>query len=64
MRLSIVTTLYHSAPYLSEFYARVCAEAAKLTDDYEVILVNDGSPDDSLAMAIARPASRSARWIS
>ena len=53
MDLSIVTTLYHSAPYLEEFYKRTVATAQKITDDYEIILVNDGSPDNSLDIAIS-----------
>ena len=52
MKLSIVTTLYNSAPYLAEFHERVCAAAAQLTGDFEIILVNDGSPDNSLEVAI------------
>lgn len=51
MRLSIVTTLYHSAPHLDEFYERAAAAAHALTSDYELVLVNDGSPDDSLERA-------------
>jgi putative glycosyltransferase len=53
MDLSIVTTLYYSAPYLDEFYARICATAEKITDDYEIILVNDGSPDNSLEIVLS-----------
>lgn len=53
MNLSIVTTLYHSAPWLREFYARAKAEAEKLTDEYEIIFVNDSSPDDSLEIALS-----------
>jgi len=53
MHLSIVTTMYYSAPYLETFYAEICAEAQKITDDYEIILVNDGSPDQSLDIAIS-----------
>src|SRR5918912_1860756 len=53
MNLSIVTTLYHSAPWLREFYARTKASAQKITDDYEIIFVNDGSPDDSLEVALS-----------
>lgn len=53
MELSIVTTMYHSAPYLTEFYERVSNSAKKITDDYEIILVNDGSPDNSLEMAVS-----------
>jgi len=52
MRLSVVTTLYQSASYIEEFVRRVCAEAGKLTDDYEVIMVDDGSPDRSLEVAL------------
>jgi putative glycosyltransferase len=47
MRLSIVTTLYHSEPFILEFYQRIRAEVKKITDDYEIIFVNDGSPDRS-----------------
>ncbi|MDP3921445.1 MAG: glycosyltransferase family 2 protein [Candidatus Omnitrophota bacterium] len=53
MKLSIVTTLYCSAPYLEEFYSRVRAEAEKITSDFEIILTNDGSPDNSLDVAIS-----------
>jgi len=51
MKLSIVSTLYKSAPYLEEFHQRVSAAASAITSDYEIIYVNDGSPDDSLARA-------------
>src|SRR6266498_3016010 len=53
MTLSIVTTLYDSAPYLEQFYVRVCAAAEQITQDYEIILVNDGSPDNSLDIALS-----------
>jgi putative glycosyltransferase len=53
VELSIVTTLYHSAPYLEEFYRRISETARKITDDYEIILVNDGSPDNSAEIAIS-----------
>lgn len=53
MKLSIVATLYQSAPYVKEFHARASAVAQKIADDdYEIILVNDGSPDNSLDLAI------------
>lgn len=53
MDLSIVTTLYYSAPYVEEFYHRTCAAAEKVVDDYEIIFVNDGSPDNALEIAIS-----------
>lgn len=53
MKLSIVATLYKSAPYIDEFVARCSAVAkAAVGNDYEIILVNDGSPDESLDKAI------------
>src|SRR5690348_2277924 len=53
MKLSVVTTLYKSAPYLQEFYERATRAATALTDDYELLFVNDGSPDDVCERAIA-----------
>ncbi len=52
MKLSIVTTLYNSAPYLLEFHDRCCAAARPITDDLDFVFVNDGSPDNSLAVAL------------
>jgi len=53
MKLSIVTTMFHSAPYVNEFYQRIRKEAEALTTDFELIFVNDGSPDDALDIALA-----------
>lgn len=53
MNLSIVASLYCSAPYLEEFHRRISQTAHQLVrDDYEIVLVNDGSPDESLNLAI------------
>lgn len=53
MKLSIVATLYRSAPFLEEFYRRASAAAQQeFFEDYEIILVNDGSPDNSLQLAL------------
>ena len=53
MKLSIVTTLYKSSKYVDEFYERITKEAHKITNDYEIIFVDDGSPDDSLQKSVA-----------
>jgi putative glycosyltransferase len=50
--LSIVTTMYDSARYLSAFYSRSVEAASAITGDFELIFVNDGSPDDSLQVAL------------
>ena len=53
MKLSIVATLYQSAPYICEFQQRATVVAKQLVgEDYEIVLVNDGSPDNSLEIAI------------
>jgi putative glycosyltransferase len=49
MKLSVVTTLYKSEPFLERFVDRVSKAVQELgIEDYEIIAVNDGSPDDSL----------------
>lgn len=53
MKLSIVATLYQSSTHVHEFYSRASASAKQFAgDDYEIVLVNDGSPDNSLDLAI------------
>lgn len=53
MKLSIVSTLYQSAPHIKKFHERASAAAQQLVgDDYEIVLVNDGSPDNSLGLAV------------
>ncbi len=52
MKLSVVATLYNSSPYIEEFHRRTTHSARQITESYEIILVNDGSPDDSLARAV------------
>lgn len=53
MKFSVVATLYHSEPHLEEFWRRTSAVARQLAgDDYQIVLVNDGSPDNSGEIAI------------
>lgn len=53
MKLSVVSTLYQSAAHLPEFHRRASAAARQVAgDDYELVLVNDGSPDRSLEIAL------------
>lgn len=53
IKLSIVASMYMSALYLSEFCRRCRIVAQKVAgDDFEIVLINDDSPDDSLAVAL------------
>jgi putative glycosyltransferase len=53
VKLSVVSTLYRSAGTVDEFYRRMIAAAEAIAGDIEIVLVNDGSPDDSLERALA-----------
>jgi putative glycosyltransferase len=53
LELSIVSTMYRSLDFLERFLAE-CSDALKVIgcQRYEIVLVNDGSPDDSLRRAL------------
>jgi putative glycosyltransferase len=53
MKLSVVSTLFKSELHLAEFSSRALNAATKIYgNQVELILVNDGSPDKSLDIAI------------
>jgi putative glycosyltransferase len=60
--LSVVSTMYRSRPFLERFLME-CEEAFTSIGclSYEVVLVNDGSPDDSLQYALEARETRS--WL-
>ena len=47
MKLSIVSPIYGAASLLYELVQEIETAVTKITDDYEIILVEDHSPDDS-----------------
>ena len=49
LELSVVTMLYRSEGYLREFHARALSAAGRLTPSFELVYVDDGSPDASAA---------------
>lgn len=51
MKLSIVTTMFKSEATIAEFISRASAAASGITDSFEIVIVDDGSPDSSLAIA-------------
>lgn len=52
--ISVVSTLYRSSRFLDRFVPETVAAVSQMEHDgFELILVNDGSPDDSLAHAQA-----------
>ncbi len=56
--LSIVSTMYRSRPFLETFIDECIAAAEQASSgSWELVLVNDGSPDDSLAYALQRRAA-------
>jgi putative glycosyltransferase len=53
MQLSIVSTLYRSEPYVEAFVEQCAQAAARVATKFEIILVNDCSPDGALQRALA-----------
>ncbi len=49
MEISIVVPIYNEGLIIPELHRRLAAAAAQVSDDYELIFVNDGSKDNSLA---------------
>lgn len=47
MQLSIVSPIYKGEKMLDELVRRITMSVTTITDEYEIILVNDQSPDDS-----------------
>jgi putative glycosyltransferase len=47
IQVSIVTTLYKSQAFVQEFYTRMMEETQKHAHSFEIIFVDDGSPDAS-----------------
>lgn len=53
--LSIVTTMYRSRRFLEEFLVQCLQATTEIgCSHFEIVLVNDGSPDDSVAYALMR----------
>ena len=55
MKLSVVTTLYRSKGFLEVFLKEIISAIEIIEiNDFELIFVNDGSPDDSVAYLLER----------
>lgn len=55
MKLSVVTTLYKSKGFLEEFLKEIISAIEILAiENFELVFVNDGSPDDSVAYLLER----------
>jgi putative glycosyltransferase len=52
-QISVVTSMYQSAAFLNEFHDRITKAVEQITSNFEVIYVDDGSPDNSQEIARA-----------
>ena len=52
-RLSIISPVYGSAAIVAPLVARIVAAVTPVTPDFEIVLVEDCSPDDSWAQIVA-----------
>lgn len=48
MKLSIIVPIYNEEKIIPELHRRIIKSAEVITDDYEIIFVNDGSKDNSI----------------
>lgn len=48
--ISVITTLYNSEKYLENYILSVSKELKKITKDYEMIFVDDGSTDNTVSI--------------
>lgn len=55
MRFSVIIPLYNKAPYVAKAIGSVLAQTFT---DYELVVVDDGSRDDSAEMAAKAMAGR------
>src|ERR1700719_3446637 len=55
-KLSIVTPIYNEAAHLDEFFRRLLAVLERLAVSYEIVCVDDGSTDETLARLLERRA--------
>lgn len=65
VEISVVVPVYRCGDCLAELHRRVCATLEALTPDFELVLVDDGSPDNAWdavrALAQSDPRSRGLR---
>jgi glycosyltransferase involved in cell wall biosynthesis len=45
--ISVVIPIYRNEPFIDELYSRLTANLSAITKDFEIIFVDDGSPDNS-----------------
>jgi len=55
-KLSIVSPVFRAAPIVEELVRQVVAGSTLVTADFEIVLVDDGSPDNSWAAIVAAAA--------
>ncbi len=61
MNISVVVPVYRGAALIESLVERLAKSLPKFSKKYEVLLVNDGSPDDS--WAVIRNLARKYKWV-
>lgn len=62
-KLSVVVPCYNEGNHLQKFIAALKAAVEPITKDYEILLVNDGSKDNTRENALALIASGNIRYL-
>ena len=63
LRLSCVVPAYNEAGHLAEFLQALHACASALTPDFEILVVNDGSRDQTREVALAQAETLGMRYL-
>ncbi len=63
LRLSCVVPAYNEAGHLAEFLQALHACASALTPDFEILVVNDGSRDNTREVALAQAETLGVRYL-
>ncbi|MBP6395705.1 MAG: glycosyltransferase family 2 protein [Giesbergeria sp.] len=63
LRLSCVVPAYNEAGHLAEFLQALHACASALTPDFEILVVNDGSRDQTREVALAQAETLGVRYL-
>ena len=63
LRLSCVVPAYNEAGHLAEFLQALHACASALTSDFEILVVNDGSRDNTREVALAQAETLGVRYL-
>jgi glycosyltransferase involved in cell wall biosynthesis len=62
-KLSVVVPCYNEGPHLKQFITALCSTIEAITSDYQILIVNDGSKDNTKEIAQELVSSGNIRYL-